>query len=50
MIATRLAAFFAPFLYLFGLVFGLCWLFHICGPLMFLWNLYMNLSQALLRE
>ena len=50
MIRTRLAVFLAPFLYAFGLILGLCWLFHICGPLMFLWDLYLNLSRALLGE
>jgi hypothetical protein len=50
MLGARLAAFLAPVTYIIGLIFALCWLFRICGPLEFLWSVYLWLSQALLGE
>ena len=38
---TRLAG---PLIYILALIFALCWLFHICGPLFFLSDIYTRLT------
>jgi hypothetical protein len=48
MIGVRLAALLAPVTYLFGLIFAMCWLFHICEPLLFVWEGYLWLSRVML--
>ena len=50
MLGTRLAGLFAPVIYLFALIFGLCWLFGICGPLEFLWSGYLWLSKVMIEN
>ena len=48
MIGVRLAALLAPLTYILALIFALCWLFGICGPLEMLWSAYIWISDALL--
>jgi hypothetical protein len=50
MFGVRLAALFAPVIYLFGLSIALCWFLGICEPILFVINIYQWMERVILNN